>query len=165
MDGPYGLSLYIPALEAQSLQTIWIGDKEPVDAGPWPSITDHPWLWPEYTSDYGDESSIDNAMQELAEQFVTNCPTFVFDGLPDSLELTDIVTHSEGVSDKTVEELVGWEFYYEFDSRHSGYGDRTGQIVLEVITHHSVVIKIESSEIAAACMDGKWDMVTQKLLG
>ena len=163
LDGPYGLSLYIPTFEAQSLQTIWIGDKEPLDAGTWPSIANHPWLWPENTSDDKDETSIDEAMQELAKQFVTNCPTFVFDGIPDSLKLTDIVTHSGGVSDKTVEELVGWEFTYEFDSRHGGYGDRAGQIVLQVITHHNVVIKIENGEIVSAVMDGKWDMMAQKL--
>ena len=48
LNGAYGLSLYMPTLEAQSLQTIWIGDKEPLEAGPWPSVADHPSLWAEY---------------------------------------------------------------------------------------------------------------------
>jgi hypothetical protein len=44
-DGPYGLSLYIPEREAQSVQTIWIGEKTGVAAGDWPSRATHPWLW------------------------------------------------------------------------------------------------------------------------
>jgi hypothetical protein len=45
LDGPYGLSLYIPEREAQSVQTIWIGEKTGVAAGDWPSRATHPWLW------------------------------------------------------------------------------------------------------------------------
>ena len=37
LDGPYGLSLYIPDREAQSIQTIWIGEKTGVTTGDWPS--------------------------------------------------------------------------------------------------------------------------------
>jgi hypothetical protein len=47
LDGPYGLSLYIPEREAQSVQTIWIGEKRSFDVRPWPSRASHPWLWPE----------------------------------------------------------------------------------------------------------------------
>ncbi len=164
LDGPYGLLLYIPTLEAQSVNTIWIGEKSAVSTGDWPSIASHPWLWPEPEDDKPD-SAIDETVLQIAENFIKDSPTFVFDGIPDSMKLTDIVTHSGGVSGKTVEELVEREFYYEFDSSHSGYGDRTGQIVLEVITHHSVVIRIEGSEIVSAAMDGKWDMIKQEKLG
>jgi len=37
LDGPYGLSVLIPD-RGQSIQTIWVGEIEPVDAGPWPVL-------------------------------------------------------------------------------------------------------------------------------
>ena len=42
LAGPYGLSLFIPDLEAQSIQTIWIGEKTGVAAEDWPSRATHP---------------------------------------------------------------------------------------------------------------------------
>ena len=159
LDGPYGLSLYVPTLEAQSINTIWIGEKSSVIAGDWPSLANHPWLWPDYIP------AVDEAIQKLAEQYITNSPTFVFDGIPDSLKLTDVVALSNGVPGKTVDELTGWEFYYEFNSRHAGYGDRTGEMLAQVITPHEVVITIEKGEVKSAFMNGEWDMIAQKLIG
>jgi hypothetical protein len=37
LDGPYGLSVLIPN-RGQLIQTIWIGEKRPVDVGPWPVL-------------------------------------------------------------------------------------------------------------------------------
>ena len=47
LDGPYGLSLYLPAQGSQTVTTIWIGEKDTSEAGPWPSLGSHPWLWPD----------------------------------------------------------------------------------------------------------------------
>ena len=141
------------------MQTIWIGEKSAVEAGPWPSRATHPWLWSE------DTPVTEEAAQDKAEEFVRTSPTFVFDGIPDSLKLTDIVAHSNGVPDKTVDELVGWEFYYEFDCRHAGYGDRTGQMLAQVITPHDVVITIEQGKVKNAVMDEEWDMIRQEITG
>ena len=47
LDGPYGLSLYLPAQASQTVTTIWIGEKDSSIAGPWPSRGSHPWLWPD----------------------------------------------------------------------------------------------------------------------
>ena len=93
--------------------------------------------------------------QSIAEEFVGNSPTFVYDGIEDTLILTDTLTarcpHC-------------WVFIFEFDSSHAGYGDRTGQALAEVITSHQAVIGVEQLEITSAVLDDKWDMVTQAVV-
>jgi len=148
LDGPYGLSLYIPSREAQSIQTIWIGEESTEEVGHWPSIASHPWLWP------ASEGFTEETAQQIAENFVRNSPTFVFDGIVDSLELMETLYPD-------IENA--WQFVFRFDSRHAGYGDRTGQMLAQVITPHETAIMVESGKVKSAFIDEKWDMINQKL--
>ncbi len=93
--------------------------------------------------------------QGIARAFVVNEPTFVFDGMADTLKFTGTVAL------KTPE---SWQFSYQFDSRHAGYGDRTGRILAQVITRHEAVVTVVSGKVTAATMDGKWDMLKQQLV-
>jgi len=90
--------------------------------------------------------------QAIAEEFVRNSPTFTSDGMEDTLQLTETLTARCPYC---------WSFVFEFDSRAAGYGDRTGQVLAQVITHHRAVIAVELCEIMSAVMDDKWDMLTQ----
>jgi hypothetical protein len=91
----------------------------------------------------------------LAGTFVMNSPTFIFDGIPDTLELTDT---AQGRCPYC------WEFTFEFNSAHTGYGDRTDQMVGEAITPHVAVITVESGDVTSAILDGAWDMLKQQML-
>ena len=93
--------------------------------------------------------------QRIAEEFVRNSPTFVYDGMEGTLILTDTLTARCPYC---------WVFIFEFDSRNAGYGDRTGQVLAEVITHHRAVIGVEQLEITSAVMDDKWDMIKQAMV-
>lgn len=146
LDGPYGLSLYIPGREAQSIQTIWIGEKSTISPGPWPSIASHPQLWPEK------EAFTEEKARQLAEEFVRKSPTFTFDGMEGSLELVETLYPD-------IENA--WQFIYSFDSRHAGYGDRTGQGLAQVITSHEASVVAENGQIKTAILDNKWDMLDQ----
>jgi hypothetical protein len=162
LDGSYGLSLYIPDREAQSIQTIWIGEKTGAAKVDWPSRATHPWLWPEISGFTEEEA------KELAEDFVKTNPTFVFDGIEDSLKLTNIAAFTrKEVSEDAPDsgEIKGWEFVFEFESRHAGFGDRTGEMLAQVITPHVAVITVEQDVIKSAIMDSKWNMTKQKLVG
>lgn len=90
--------------------------------------------------------------QRIAEEFVRNSPTFSFDGIEDTLRLTDTLTARCPCC---------WVFTFEFDSRHAGYGDRTGQVLAQVITPHRAAVAVEQLEITSAVMDEKWDMIKQ----
>jgi hypothetical protein len=90
------------------------------------------------------------ANRKIALEFVKSEATYKFDGLPDTLK----VTGAESVSE-------GWQFTLQFDSRHAGYGDRSGQALAEVITPHLAGVTIQSGKVAAAILDGQWDMLKQ----
>jgi hypothetical protein len=90
--------------------------------------------------------------QRIAEEFVKAEATFQFDGISDTLKVTSTTAAGEG-----------WKYTLEFDSRHAGYGDRTGQVLAEVITHHAAEITVQSGQVTAAIIDGQWDMINQRL--
>ena len=93
--------------------------------------------------------------QKIATDFLRNSPTFRFDGMEDTLKL---------VWSRAEEELHRWEFHYQFQSRHAGYGDRTGLILAQVITDHKAQIVVEQGSVVHAILDGKWDMLRQKII-
>jgi len=93
--------------------------------------------------------------QNVAEDFVKNSPTYAFDGMEDTLELTATTDLSTP---------YGWQFTYEFQSLQAGYGDRTDQMMAEVITPHEAVVTVIQGEVTEAVMDGTWDMLAQQEL-
>jgi hypothetical protein len=91
--------------------------------------------------------SLENS-RETARVFVTQEATYRFDGMADTLKLTNTVSIANG-----------WKFTFEFSSSHGGYGNRTGQMVTEVITPHTAIVSVQSGVVTEAVMDGVWDMV------
>ena len=104
----------------------------------------------------GPEGISQEESQEIARQYVINEPTFVFDGMGETLAL---------VSSTTLKCPYCWEFAYQFDCRQSGYGNRTGLMVAQVITQHTARIVVQEGKVTSAVMDGSWDMMGQKRIG
>ena len=92
--------------------------------------------------------------QQTARDYVTSSPTYTFDGMADTLKLAG----GKATSDST-----SYTFTYEFESRHAGYGDRTGQALAQVITSHAAVITVENGSVTSAVMDSTWDMQAQAM--
>ncbi len=97
----------------------------------------------------------EEAARELAGKFVKGEATFKFDGMDDTFKLVDTTT---------LRTPYAWLFTFRFDSRHAGYGDRTGQMVAQVITPHTAVITVIRGEVITAVMDEQWDMLKQQLV-
>jgi len=93
--------------------------------------------------------------EKIARDFVQNEATFRFDGMLDTLKLTDATRLGAG----------SWEFTYRYNSRAAGYGDRTGQILAQVITPHEARVTVTDNKVTKGVLDGKWDMLTQQLVG
>ncbi|MBA7683966.1 hypothetical protein ES703_92354 [subsurface metagenome] len=93
--------------------------------------------------------------QEIAAEFLRNSPTFRFDGMENTLKL---------VRSEVGEKPYNWVFHYEFQSRHAGYGDRTGLILAQVIIDHRAEIVVEQGEVIYAVLDGRWDMLRQRMI-
>ena len=92
--------------------------------------------------------------REIARNYLLNSPTFKFGGMKDTLDL--VATYEMICS-------YCWEFVFEFRCRRAGYGDRTGQILAEVITPHIAGIIVDQGEVVSAIMDEEWNMMRQSL--
>ncbi len=103
----------------------------------------------------GQEITWDNA-SSFAYDFVKSSPTFSFDGIEESLRV-DWARVSPNNSNEFGVSLT-------FDSAHAGYGDRTGLVLAQVITTHSIHVKILDGKVTYAVMDGVWDELNQKFL-
>ncbi len=89
--------------------------------------------------------------RRIAEEYVKQEATFLFDGIPQTLKVKSTTPAGDG-----------WRYTIEFDSRHGGYGNRTGQALDLVITHHVAEITVEKRLVTSAIMDGRWDMINQR---
>ena len=88
--------------------------------------------------------------KEIARAFIENSSTYQFDGF--DLDYQEMYV---------LRCPYCWMFIFEFTSRHAGYGNRTGQMLAQVITPHTAIVSVEQGEITYATLDGTWDMLTQ----
>lgn len=95
----------------------------------------------------------------VAEDFVTNSPTYKFDGFDLKLE-----------SSQAGQCPGCFDFVFSFSSRQGGYGDRTGQMLIQVITPHRIIVRTAKDpktgeiKVASAITDAKYDELGQHLL-
>lgn len=102
-------------------------------------------------------SSIEEKLRFIARSWIVkNSPTFLFDGM--NLQFIE----TRGL------DLVDCENCYEvdfsFESRHSGYGNREGEVLAQVITPHNITILIEESSVKRAVTDGVFDEMKGKFV-
>ncbi len=92
---------------------------------------------------------------DIAKDFLLNCPTFRFDGISNSVKVINVIT---------LRCPWTWEIQLSFSCTHSGYGNRTGQILLQVITPHLMRVIVQEEKVTSAVIDETWDELNQKLL-
>jgi hypothetical protein len=85
----------------------------------------------------------------LATGYLAQAPTFRFDGINGSLNVISAVS----LESYPVQYLVN----VSFDCLHSGYGDRTSQVLLQVVTHHYALVGVVGGAVVSAILDGQWD--------
>jgi hypothetical protein len=76
----------------------------------------------------------DKEASKIATDFIRISPTYIFDGIEGSMNVSSTVLAQTFASPSF------WIVTVEFDYRHSGYGDRTQQMVHESIQHHIAVV-------------------------
>ena len=99
--------------------------------------------------------------QQKVEDFIKNSSTFKFDGIADSIKFVNIIGSAEGSSDVPVKD---WEFTVEYQTGHPGHGDRTGQMMEQVATRHTAVIRIAAGVMSSAVCDKNWDLLNDNPL-
>jgi hypothetical protein len=86
----------------------------------------------------------------IAHAFVASSPTYRYDGFDLRYNQTIVMRCP-----------YCWLCVFEFTSRHAGYGNRTGQVLAQVITPHQAEVTVLNGTITNAVLDRRWDMLTQ----
>ncbi|MBI2937405.1 MAG: hypothetical protein HYY22_04300 [Thaumarchaeota archaeon] len=92
-----------------------------------------------------------------AKEFIMNAPTFKFDGIRQTVNVTYIAEATVPM-DAPIHAVVT----ITFESKHAGYGNRSGQALAETITPHTAVINVVGDEVTSAVLDSRWDELRQK---
>ncbi len=90
---------------------------------------------------------------ETAKEFLASSPTYKWDG--ENMKVVEVLT---------LRCPYCWSVVIEFQSRHGGYGDRTGKIVTQVITPHTARVVVKEGRVISAVLDDKWDEMKQEML-
>jgi hypothetical protein len=98
-----------------------------------------------------DEPAVNTALT-----FLRNGATYKYDGIPGTLKVGETLI----LESYPVQYVVT----ITFDSRHGGYGDRTGQSLIQVITPHTARITVVNGEVVSATLDDMWDELNQEEL-
>lgn len=101
----------------------------------------------------GIDSSAEEA-ERIAVEFLSGAPTFAFDGIEESIEVLDVVAMESYP--------VQYAVTIAFECRQAGYGDRTSQMLAQVITPHEMRVVVSAGEVRSAVIDGEWDELNQR---
>lgn len=92
--------------------------------------------------------------EELAIEFLKTAPTFRFDGIEESIKVVDIIA----MESYPVQYIIT----LAFECRHPGYGDRSGEVLAQVITPHKIRIALSAGKIGSAIIDEQWNELIQR---
>jgi hypothetical protein len=89
----------------------------------------------------------DDEAEQLARDWIKQVPTYAYDG--QDLELVDHTVRESYLRQHVLT--------YNFTSTHGGYGNRTGEMVNQVLTPHQIVVEVAHHDIQSAIIDDTWD--------
>jgi hypothetical protein len=87
----------------------------------------------------------------LSLSLIRNSPTFAFDGVKDSIQQVKVVSPDKGST---------WNLTYSFKTAHPGHGDRSEQMLAQVVTGHTAQITVAKCKITSAVCDKTWNLLT-----
>lgn len=94
----------------------------------------------------------ENKAKEVANDWIIkNSPTYKFDGYGLAFD---------GLTKLDCEKCYQLSFW--FNARHPGYGDRSNMMIMQSITSHKIVVKINKCKIMEAINDGKFNELENK---
>lgn len=101
------------------------------------------------------ETQKEQALNE-ARRFILESSTFKHDGISDTLKIKYVsVMESQPVQ---------YNVEASYTSTHSGYGDRTDQMVAQVLTDHNVELIITKGTVVSAINDRTWDEIRHQYI-
>ncbi len=94
------------------------------------------------------EIGIEESRLIAKQGIVENSPTYLYDGYNLQLE-----------SEEVLEEGRIYSFVFSFESRFAGYGDRTDELLAQVITPHTMEVIVDRGVVVEAITDGVYDEI------
>ncbi|MGD2106439.1 MAG: hypothetical protein PVH93_02430 [Nitrosopumilaceae archaeon] len=89
---------------------------------------------------------------DIAKEFIISNPTFSYDGISDTLKLE--ISPLDDTNSKFLVEG-------EFNTQHTGYGNREKVDLPEKITFHTIEVVIVDERVISAVIDNQWDELNQ----
>ena len=115
--------------------------------GVFPALSLYAWSQsPQFTMD---------GARSVALNYLKGMPTYAFDGMADTIEVVKV---------EPLRMLNTWEVTIAFTSRHSGYGDRTGWMLAQVLTPHVTRIVVSEGRVIRAVTDEAFDEMEERML-
>lgn len=103
---------------------------------------------------WGDIPSEEDQAVDVALDFLRNGATYRYDGIDGTMKVEEV---------RILESYpIQYVVIVTFDSRHAGYGDRTGEFLAQVITRHTANVKVVENEVVQAVLDNYWDELNQQ---
>jgi hypothetical protein len=93
---------------------------------------------------------------DVAQRFLESSHTFAFDGIKEGSGFS-LLSYSDEYPPTYL--LQG-----QFSSEHAGYGDRTGQVLAQMITPHEIIVKVRGPVVLYAVIDNQWDEINQQFI-
>ncbi len=87
------------------------------------------------------------------EWIVNNSPTYNFDGYDLAL-----------VSERETGDGMGSQFVFEFNSSNRGWGDRTEESLVMIVTPHRMVVEVINGEVVSAVTDGVFSEIDRDFI-
>jgi len=130
----------------------WVEQGEPTEPMPERECVEGEKFEPEEEEEVFDQAKFERSKQ-IAQEAVKNAPTYKFDGFDLKFETSEALPCPNC-----------WEFTFSFSSRHSGYGDRTGQTLAQVITPHKIRVNVQDEKLVVVVTDRTFDELKQIFL-
>ena len=93
----------------------------------------------------------------IAKHFIMNASTYAFDGIDGTL----LVLETTSLESWPVQYVV----VFSFESSHAGYGDRSGEMLAQVVTTHIATVKVVNGKVVQAVIDDAWNELDQRDAG
>ena len=97
----------------------------------------------------------ESEVRQIAESWITGAPTYAYDGSGLAF------VNSTRLESSPLRDLLT----YRFTSSHAGYGNRSGTMVAQAITEHTIRVTTIDRNVDSAVIDERWDEMGQFLIG
>ena len=111
--------------------------------------------WDELTQTSINNIYTSDIAKETATAWLYNCPTFKFDGIPETVKVIEVMT---------LRMMNTWDVSINFTCAYPGYGNRTGNVMYGHSQQHTIKITVIEGQVTRAIIDGKWDEINQVIL-